>query len=137
VDIFVFASEQWILLSVLLMLIYIFAFTERTKGGKPISATELVSLMNSEQAQLVDVRASADFQAGHVHGAMNIPHTQMASHGSELEKHRSKIIVLTDQMGQHAGGAGKILTKEGFNVRRLSGGMAEWQGQNLPVVKGS
>jgi rhodanese-related sulfurtransferase len=29
------------------------------------------------------------------------------------------------------------LTKEGFNVRRLSGGMAEWQGQNLPVVKGS
>jgi len=21
-------------------------------------------------------------------------------------------------------------------VRRLSGGMAEWQGQNLPVVKG-
>ena len=136
-DIFVFASEQWILLSVLLMLIYIFAFTERTKGGKPISATELVSLMNSEQAQLVDVRASADFQTGHVDGAMNIPHTQMASRGSELEKHRSKIIVLTDQMGQHAGGAGKILTKEGFNVRRLSGGMAEWQGQNLPVVKGS
>ena len=61
----------------------------------------------------------------------------MASRGSELEKHRSKIIVLTDQMGQHAGGAGKILTKAGFNVRRLSGGMAEWQGQNLPVVKGS
>lgn len=135
-DIFVFASEQWILLSVLLMLIYVFAFTERTKGGKPISATELVSLMNSEQAQLVDVRAFADFQAGHVHGAMNIPHTKMASRGSELEKHRSKVIVLTDQMGQHAGGAGKILTKEGFNVRRLSGGMAEWQGQNLPVVKG-
>ena len=135
-DIFVFASEQWILISVLLMLIYVFAFTERTKGGKPISATELVSLMNAEQAQLVDVRASAAFQAGHVHGAMNIPHTKMASRGSELEKHRSKVIVLTDQMGQHAGGAGKILTKEGFNVRRLSGGMAEWQGQNLPVVKG-
>jgi len=120
----------------LLMLIYVFAFTERTKGGKPISATELVRLMNTEQAQLVDVRASADFQAGHVHGAMNIPHTKMASRGSELEKHHSKVIVLTDQMGQHAGGAGKILTKEGFNVRRLSGGMSEWQGQNLPVVKG-
>ena len=135
-DIFVFASEQWILISMLLMLIYVFAFTERTKGGKPISATELVSLMNTEQAQLVDVRAYADFQAGHVHGAINIPHTKMASRGSELEKHRSKVIVLTDQMGQHAGGAGKILTKEGFNVRRLSGGMAEWQGQNLPVVKG-
>jgi len=136
VDIFVFASEQWILISMLLMLIYVFAFTERTKGGKPISATELVSLMNTEQAQLVDVRAYADFQAGHVHGAINIPHTKMASRGSELEKHRSKVIVLTDQMGQHAGGAGKILTKEGFSVRRLSGGMAEWQGQNLPVVKG-
>ncbi len=115
-DIFVFASEQWILISVLLMLIYVFAFTERTKGGKPISATELVSLMNSEQAQLVDVRASADFQAGHVHGAMNIPHTQMASRGSELEKHRSKIIVLTDQMGQQSRRR-KLLAFNGSVVR--------------------
>ncbi len=135
-DIFLFASEQWILISVLLMLIYVFAFTERTKGGKPITVSEAVSLMNSDQAVLVDVRPSNEFQAGHIHGAMNIPHTKLTGRISELEKCRSKIVLLADQMGQHAGGAGRALTKEGYNVRRLSGGMTEWQGQKMPMVQG-
>jgi|TARA_B110000977_G_scaffold27084_1_gene34041 rhodanese-related sulfurtransferase len=136
VDIFLFASEQWILISVLLMLIYAFAFTERTKGGKPITVSEAVSLMNSDQAVLVDVRPSNEFQAGHIHGALNIPHTKLTGRISELEKCRSKIVLLADQMGQHAGGAGRALTKEGYNVRRLSGGMTEWQGQKMPMVQG-
>ena len=135
-DIFLFASEQWILISVLLMLIYVFAFTERTKGGKPITVSEAVSLMNSDQAVLVDVRPSNEFQAGHIHGALNIPHTKLTGRISELEKCRSKIVLVADQMGQHAGGAGRALTKEGYNVRRLSGGMTEWQGQKMPMVQG-
>ena len=53
-----------------------------------------------------------------------------------LKKHRQKLIVLVDQMGQHAGSAGKLLTKDGFNVRRLKGGMSEWQHQSMPVVQG-
>jgi rhodanese-related sulfurtransferase len=53
-----------------------------------------------------------------------------------LHKHKDKLIVLVDQMGQHAGTAGKVLSKDGFDVRRLSGGMSEWQHQNMPVVQG-
>lgn len=135
-DIFIFASEQWILLSVFMMLLYVFAFTERTKGGKPTTVSEVVAMMNADQAVLVDVRSSNEFQEGHIHGAINIPHTKLTGRISELEKHRSMTIVITDQMGQHAGGAGKALTKEGYNVRRLSGGMTEWQGQKMPMVQG-
>lgn len=135
-DIFVFVSEQWVLVSLLLALIYLFAWTERTKGGKSIGVSQLVALMNSDEAVLVDVRPVGEFQAGHIHGAINIPHTKIASRISELEKCRSKTIVLTDNMGQHVGGAGRALSKEGYNVRRLSGGMTEWHGQSLPVVQG-
>jgi len=28
------------------------------------------------------------------------------------------------------------LAKAGYDVRRLSGGISEWQNQNLPLVKG-
>ncbi|MDG1165775.1 MAG: rhodanese-like domain-containing protein, partial [Porticoccaceae bacterium] len=63
-------------------------------------------------------------------------HTKVDGRIGELEKSRSKVLVLTDHMGQHAGGAGRKFSKEGYNVRRLSGGMAEWQGQSLPVVQG-
>ena len=109
-DIFIFASEQWLLLSTFLVLLYLFIFTERTKGGKPISSAELVSAMNAETAILIDVRPSNEFQAGHIHGALDIPHTKIASRISELEKYRARTIVLVDQMGQHAGSAGKILS---------------------------
>jgi len=136
VDIFIFASEQWLLLSTFLVLLYIFMFTERTKGGKPIATAELVSLMNADSAVLVDVRATSDFQAGHLHGALTIPHTKTATRMSEREKHREKLIGRVEQMGQHAGSAGKMLTKDNYNVRRLSGGMSEWQQQNMPVVHG-
>ena len=135
-DIFIFVSEQWILISVLMALIYLFAWTERAKGGKSINTNELVAMMNADTAVLVDVRPQIEFQAGHIHGAINIPHTKVDGRIGELEKSRSKVLVLTDHMGQHAGGAGRKFSKEGYNVRRLSGGMAEWQGQSLPVVQG-
>ena len=51
-------------------------------------------------------------------------------------KYRSKIIVLVDQMGQHAGALGKLLTKDGYNVRRLIGGMTEWTSNSMPTVTG-
>ncbi|MGB2218148.1 MAG: rhodanese-like domain-containing protein, partial [Porticoccaceae bacterium] len=116
---FIFVSEQFVLISLLFGLIFIFAWTERAKGGKSISASQLVQMMNADEAVLVDVRPSGEFQNGHIHGAINIPHTKIAGRISELEKCRSKTIVLTDNMGQHAGGAGRALSKEGYNVRRL------------------
>ena len=40
-------------------------------------------------------------------------------------------------MGQHAGPAGTLLRKAGFdNVARLKGGVTGWVNENLPVVKG-
>lgn len=134
-DFFVFISEQWILVSILVLLIYAFAFSERIKGGKPISCNELTRLMNSGEGVLVDLRESKEFNEGHITGAINMPSSKVDSRISELEKHRDKVIVLADKMGQQAGSAGKKLRQAGFNARRLQGGMAEWTGQGLPLVK--
>lgn len=135
-DFFVFISEQWLLVSVLLLLIYAFAFTERLKGGKPIPLHEITRLLNNEEAVLVDVREKKDFEQGHIAGAIHIPHTRVAERVSELEPYRDKTIVLADKMGQHAGPVGKQLRQQGFEVRRMQGGMAEWANQNLPLVRG-
>jgi rhodanese-related sulfurtransferase len=60
----------------------------------------------------------------------------LASRISELDKYSSSLIVVTDQMGQHAGTAGGLLTKQGYNIRRLSGGISQWKHGNLPLVSG-
>lgn len=135
-NVYTFIGQEWLLITALFALIALLIITTRKDSGLPIASAEVVRLMNSEEAVLVDVRSSADFNSGHIHGSINIPHSQFASRVSELEKKRDKLLVVADQMGQHAGAAGKILTKQGFQVRRLNGGISGWRQDSLPLVKG-
>ena len=132
---FLFVGEQWLLVSILLMLVYAYLLNERRKSGKAVGTHELVELLNSENAVLVDLRPSGDFNQGHIQGAINIPHTKLSARCVELEGKKTKIIVLADQYGQHASAAGKLLRSKDFDVRRLSGGMMEWRDQNMPLVR--
>lgn len=134
-DFFVFVSEQWLLASLLLILIYTFAFMERIKGGKPISPQEATAMINGEKAVLVDLREAKEFNEGHIAGALHIPVSKINSRMSELDKYRDRVIILVDKLGQHAGATGKSLGKAGFQVRRLRGGIGEWAGQGLPLIK--
>ena len=134
-DFFVFISEQWVLVSVLLVLIYLFAINERIKSGRPISVHAVTRMLNADEAVLLDVRDSKEFKAGHIAGALNIPQTKLQDKISELEHYREKIIIVADKLGQQAGAVGRKLQQQGFKVFRLTGGMMEWQNQNLPVVK--
>ena len=133
-DFFVFVSEQWLLVSLLMVLVYAFAMLERSRGGKPLSPAQVVAELNAERAVLLDVRDAKEFATGHVHGAMHIPHSKVAAQLHELEKYREKTIILACKMGQSAAATGKLLTKQGFTVRRLGGGMMEWGSQGMPVV---
>ena len=68
---------------------------------------------------------------------MNIPHAAIAGRLGELESYKGRPVAIVCKMGQHAGSAGTVLRKSGFDpVMRLTGGMTEWRNQNLPVVKG-
>ena len=135
-EFFVFVSEQWILVSVLMVLVYLFAINERVKSGKPISSHGATRMLNAEEAVLLDIRDAKDFKAGHIAGAINIPHTKLIDRLVELEAHRDKAIIITDKAGQHTGAIGRRLQQKEFNVQRLTGGMMEWKNQKLPVVKG-
>ena len=134
VDFFVFVSEQWLLISLLMVLVYAFAMLERSRGGKPLTPAQVVAELNAERALLVDVRDAKEFAGGHIHGALHIPHSKMATRMSELEKHRDKTLILVCKMGQSAAASGKLLTKQGYTVRRLGGGMMEWGNQGMPIV---
>lgn len=135
-DFFAFVSQQWLLVTTLIVLIYIYVWRDRIKSGRPVSPHEVTRLVNEGTAVLVDLRESAEFKAGHIVGALNIPYAKLSKESTEVLGYKDKTIILVDKLGQHAGAVGRFLGKEGFDVRRLSGGLAEWQGQNLPLVKG-
>lgn len=135
-EFFVFISEQWLLVSTLLVLIYVFIWRESAKGGPSLSHHQLTHAVNTDSGIVVDLRDSKDFDAGHITGAINIPHSKMIERVSELESEREKQIILVDKFGQHTGAIGKHLLGLGFKTARLKGGMSEWQASNLPLVKG-
>lgn len=135
VNFFVFLTQEWLLVSTLAALIAVYAWRERIKSGRPISAHEVTRMLNSETGVLLDVRDKKEFNAGHISGAIHIPHTKVASELGQLEQYRDKTLVVADKIGQHAGSVGRTLGQNGFDVRRLSGGIAEWQAQSLPLIK--
>ena len=130
-----FVMQEWLLVSGLAILIMIYSWSERLKSGVTISTHELTALLNSEKAVVLDIRATAEYKAGHLVDAINIPHDKINSDLVSLEKYKTKIIIVVDKMGQHSGHIGRLLSKQGYDVRRLSGGISEWQSQNLPLIK--
>jgi rhodanese-related sulfurtransferase len=106
-------------------------------GGKdavdPARATDLI---NHEDAVVVDVRPMADFNQGHIIGAINIPSNGFANQLKQLERHKAKPIIVSCRSGAQSAQACATLRKAGFEkVHNLRGGILAWQNANLPVTR--
>ena len=135
-QIFDFVISHYILVGVFVFLLVAFVINEGKQGGAAITPTNLVNLVNREGAMLVDIRDTKDYSSGHIAGALSMPVSSIDARIGELESHKEKPVVLVCKMGQHASATGRKLKALGFeNVRRLSGGMAEWTASSLPVIK--
>ncbi|KPQ03158.1 rhodanese-like domain-containing protein [Marinobacter sp. HL-58] len=134
--VFEFAVNHYILVSLFVAFLLAILVLESRRGGAKISAQGAVNLINRDEAVVVDIRDRKDFNEGRITGAINIPLNSIKSRASELKKFKDKQIIVADKMGQHSAMAVKQLKAEGYNnVVRLNGGIADWKGSNLPLVK--
>ncbi len=133
---FEFAINHWEMVLALLMTVSVLLITERRKAAPSVSPQQATVMANGEDALLLDIRAPADFKAGCVIGTKNIPFAELTKRMPELEKHKDKPIVIICKTGQTSSSAANMLKKADYtNVHRMSGGMVEWTGQNLPLVR--
>ena len=105
------------------------------KETATIAADELMSRIEAETAPtILDVRTPQEFAAGHVPGAINIPHTELEKRYSELELEGSDELVVYCQSGRRAAIAEAALGDLGFtNVRDLEGHIAAWKEAERPL----
>ena len=135
-NLFTFIGNHPLLVGAFVLLLILFIRNEMNRGGKAVNAQQLVHLVNNENALVIDVRDKSEYDQGHIVDSINIPFSSLEGRLSELEKHKERPLVVACKMGQHSGSAGTMLRKNGFeNVSRLTGGLADWRGQNMPVVK--
>jgi hydroxyacylglutathione hydrolase len=85
-----------------------------------------------EDAEIVDVRAASEWNAGHIPGARHIFLGDLLDAADELPRDRP--LVIACQGGSRSSIAASLLRANGFqNVINFSGGFAEWERAGLPV----
>lgn len=127
-----FMGNHPILFAILGVLAVLFFVLEGRRNGRKISPQALGILTRAKQAQLIDLRDQKDFKLGHISGSRNIPYSQLDQHVEELKK-LDRPLIFVCNMGQVSGSA---LQKTGHHDSyRLDGGILNWKGQNLPLVK--
>ena len=94
---------------------------------------------------LIDVREPAEFETGHLAGAINIPrgvlefqvdaHPAVANATDPALAHRERPVVVYCRTGGRAALAADNLQKLGFaDVRSIAGGVLAWGEAGLPLV---
>jgi rhodanese-related sulfurtransferase len=102
-----------------------------------IGTFEAVQLINRRDAVVLDVRDSGEFAAGHIVNAKHIPEAQLADRIKEIEKYRSRPIIVSCRTGTRAPVVAGALRKRGLaEVFALRGGVAAWRQASMPLEKG-
>lgn len=111
-------------------------YLRRGAGGPWVSTLEATQMINREDAVVLDVRDTAEFSAGHLPGARNMPLASLEARAGELDKLKAKPVIVLCADGSRASKAATALRARGFaRVVNLSGGLPAWQQAGLPVVK--
>jgi rhodanese-related sulfurtransferase len=113
------------------------AAVRTTAGGTPlIPGAELLARIDAADAPVIlDVRTPEEFAEGHVPGAINISHDELAARLAEIESARDAEVVVYCRSGRRAGIAEELLRAEGFgNLKHLEGDMLAWLEAGRPTA---
>ena len=107
-------------------------------AANPIGADELERRISDGSAPLIlDVRTLQEYEAGHIPGAVLIPHDELAGRLAELGVGQGDEIVVHCQTGRRKALAEATLAAAGYTmVRPLEGDMQGWQQGGHPVESG-
>jgi rhodanese-related sulfurtransferase len=107
------------------------------RGYRELTPAGLTQLINRENALVVDLSSTADFEKGHIAGAKNVQMSQFDPENKELAKVRELPIAVYCKSGTTSTQAAARLVKAGFkHVYWLGGGLAAWRQADLPTARG-
>ena len=97
-----------------------------------IDAEGVARQLAAGTAYVIDVRSTAEWQAGHIPGATHIPLGELPRKASVVPRERP--VIVHCQGGARSAIAASLLQAEGVaDVLNLAGGFNEWRAAGLPV----
>jgi rhodanese-related sulfurtransferase len=111
------------------------AHFERRLGFETDCSDVHESLKERPDFVLVDVRGLKLYAAGHVAGAVNIPHRTMTA--ERMAEYPKDTLFVVYCAGPHCNGANKAavrLAGLGYRVKEMIGGIAGWRDEDFALV---
>ena len=90
-----------------------------------IKPAEFQVLNQKEDITILDVREVAEFQAGHIEGALNAPLSTLDKEYEQLDSSKRYYVIC--QGGMRSERACQFLETKGFDVVNVEGGMNQWK----------
>lgn len=104
----------------------------RRRFGPSVTPEEAVSLINKQDALVIDVRDQKDFKRVHIARSRCMPANEIQNRLSELAKDR--VILLADNSGNLSATVAKLLRGVGYEkVYILEDGLVGWTRAKLPL----
>jgi rhodanese-related sulfurtransferase/DNA-binding transcriptional ArsR family regulator len=101
---------------------------------EPVPRDELFRRLREEDVLVLDVRPAAEYAAGHIPGAVNVPHDQLAARLAEFPAGADIVAYCRGPYCVYAPDAVRLLREHGFSARVLAGGLPDWRLDGLPVA---
>ena len=134
-----FVINHWMLWSVLGLVTIAIAYLELSSlaGGVPqMTPQEVTSLINKNNAVVVDLRTEEEFKQGHITGAIHCPSDAIQANSKKLEKYKNKPLVLICQNGSCSSQIAHDLLGGSYSqVVTLKGGINSWSAASMPLIK--
>uniref|UniRef100_UPI0040492D93 rhodanese-like domain-containing protein n=1 Tax=Flavobacterium sp. TaxID=239 RepID=UPI0040492D93 len=112
----------------LFLFVFLGACQQNTKKYSVVNATEFKNLIETTDVQLIDVRTPAEFNQGHIEGAVNIDFMNK-NFEQEIQKlDKSKPTLIYCKVGGRSQKAGSRMFELDFiSIYELSGGFDNWK----------
>ncbi len=133
-----FLQDNWMLASLAVVsgAMLMWSFIGSKLSGIEQADTLKATRLFNDDALILDVREDKEYASGHIPKAKHIPLGALSGRLKEIEKHKSKPVLVTCRSGQRSARACAMLKKAGFEtVYNQAGGIIAWERANLPVDK--
>jgi len=101
---------------------------------EPISREQLSARLDEGTVTVLDVRPADEFAAGHIPGALNATVAEVDQIIGEIDPGTEIVAYCRGPYCVYAHQAVAALRKQGFNARRLDGGLPEWREDGRAVL---
>lgn len=109
-------------------------FSDGADAPEPVSRDDLAARLTEGSVTILDVRPADEFAMGHIPGARNVSLAELERIAATLDPGTEIVAYCRGPYCIYAHQAVAALRKQGFNARRLDGGLPEWREDGLPVL---